>query len=387
MMGRITAAILLVLLVGTGLWLGPERSIPDAQTHIERPAVKIATASTQDLPVFTSGIGRVQATNTVLVKSRVDGPILKVLFTEGDVVTAGDTLYEIDPRPYQATVAQSEGQLARDQAQLAAAKADLERTASLADKGFASHQTYDQRTSQFGQFAAMVKMDQAALDNARLNLGFTKIVAPISGRIGKRLIDAGNLIRASDGTALAEIVQTRPIGVLFAVPQSVLAEIKARQKEGPPTVEAVATEDRRLLASGVLSLIGNQVDAQTGTIELKATFDNADDQLWPGQLVEARLITRLRRGVVAIPESAVAPGPKGRFVYVVENDGKIAFRSVVAGPAANGFTIIESGLAAGERVVVEKHDLLAPGMEIEPEASAVETNPSKAAPTADGKPS
>ncbi len=323
----------------------------------------------------------------VLVKSRVDGPIVKVLFAEGDTVRQGDPLLEIDPRPYQAAVAQAEGELARDQAQLSGVKADLDRTANLLERGFASHQAYDRQAALFGQYSATVKTDQALLDNAQLNLSFTRITAPMSGRIGKRLIDAGNLIRASEGTALAEIVQIHPISVLFTVPQGILGEVKARQKEAALVVEAASTEDRRLLSRGSLSLIGNRIDPQTGTIELKASFENVDEMLWPGQLVEARLITRIRHDAVSVPLSAIAPSPKGRFVYVVGLDRKVTLRPVTLGPPADGLAVVESGLATGERVVLEKQDLLAPGMEVQPEAAAREDGPATSPPADQGKPS
>lgn len=341
---------------------------PRAQ-HAAAPVVKTTVVARRDVPIYVTGIGRVQALNTAQVKSRIDGPIEKVLFTEGEQVAAGKPLIEIDPRPYRAAVMQAEGQLARDQAQYDSAKADYQRATDLVGNGFISHQTLEQRQALMAGYAAAIRVDQGALDNARLNLDFTTLRAPISGRIGKRLVDTGNLIHASDGTPLAEIVQTRPITALFTVPQGALPEIRAQMAAGPLAVEAISTDDRRPLSRGTLSLIGNQVDQTTGTVELKAAFDNSDDALWPGQLIEARLTMQYRRDVIAVPMAAVAPGPEGKVVFVVDLEHKVSVRRVVLGPTSEGRTVIEQGLQAGEQVVIEKLDMLAPGLSVQAEAS------------------
>lgn len=333
------------------------------------PVVKTTIAAKRDVPIFVTGIGRVQALNTAQVKSRIDGPIEKVLFTEGETVAAGKPLFEIDSRPYRAALAQAEGQLARDQAQYASAKTDYERATNLVGNGFISQQTLEQREALMAGYEAAIRVDQGALDNARLNLDFTTIRAPIAGRIGKRLVDTGNLIHGTDGTSLAEIVQTRPITALFTVPQGALPEIRSQMKEGELMVEAVSTDDRRSLSRGTLRLIGNQVDPTTGTVELKASFDNQDDALWPGQLIEARLTMQYRRDVIAVPVSAVAPGSEGQVVFVVDLDNKVAVRKVVLGPVSEGRAVVESGLEPGEKVVVEKLDMLAPGLAVQAEAS------------------
>jgi multidrug efflux system membrane fusion protein len=337
--------------------------------HLAAPVVKTTVVARRDVPIYVSGIGRVQALNTAQVKSRIDGPIEKVLFTEGEQVAAGKPLIEIDPRPYRAAVVQAEGQLARDQAQYDSAKADYQRATDLVGNGFISHQTLEQRQALMAGYAAAIRVDQGALDNARLNLDFTTLRAPISGRIGKRLVDMGNLIHASDGTPLAEIVQTRPITALFTVPQGTLPEIRAQMANGRIEVEAISTDDRRPLSRGTLTLIGNQVDQATGTVELKAAFDNEDDALWPGQLIEARLTLHYRRDVIAVPMAAVAPGPDGKVVFVVDLEHKVSVRKVVPGPTSEGRTVIEQGLQAGEQVVIEKLDMLAPGLSVQAEAS------------------
>ena len=334
------------------------------------PVVKTARAAVQCLPVYVRGIGRVDPFNAVELKTRVDGQIDKVLFTEGQQVEAGQPLLEIDPRPYQAAVSQAEGQLARDQAQLQAAKADLDRSSALVQKGFATHQSYDQQISLVGQFTAALKTDQAMLDNARLNLSFATVRAPIAGRIGRRLVDAGNVVHAADNTVLAEIVQIHPVAVILTVPQDALPEIQAHQKDGKLKVEARGADDQKLIGTGDLALIGNSIDRQTGTIELKAVFDNAADTLWPGQFVTARVITSMRHNAVAVPTEAVEPGPAGKFVYVVDADSKVQPRPVQLGTPAHGLAVVETGLQPGDAVVLDQQDQLKPGMSVKPEEQA-----------------
>ncbi len=265
-MRRISVIVLMVVLVGAGaaVWSRGSGPLPAAeQAHAAVP-VRVAHAETRSLPVFVRGIGHVAPANSVQVKSRVDGQIDRVLFTEGQEVKAGDPLVLIDPRPLQAAVAQAEGMLARDQAQMQSAKSDLERSHGLIDKGFVSRQTVDQQTATAAQFAAAANADQGALDAARLNLSFATVKAPISGRIGKRLVDAGNIVHASDNTSLAEIVQVHPIDVLVTVPQADLPAIRAAQKAGKAVTEAWSTDEDRQLAAGTLILIGNEIDQATG---------------------------------------------------------------------------------------------------------------------------
>jgi multidrug efflux system membrane fusion protein len=370
--------ILMVLSIVGGIYtyqrqhgLHPVAAATPATAATPAPTVKTARAETYCLPVYARGIGRVEPFNDVQLKSRVDGQIERVLYTEGEEVKSGQVLVEIDPRPYQAAVAQAEGQLARDQAQLVAAKADLERSTSLVQKGFATHQTFDQQSSLVGQFTAAIRTDQAVLDNARLNLGFASIRAPIGGRIGKRLVDAGNMIHQADNTVLAEIVQIHPIAVTFTVPQDALPEIQARQKPAPLRVEILNADDQHVLAAGDLTLIGNTIDPATGTIALKAVVENNADTLWPGQFVTARVITSLRNDAVAVPLAAIEPGPDGKFVYVVDSDSKVQARPVKLGQPARGLAVIESGLAPDEAVVLDRQDALKPGMLVAAEEQAV----------------
>jgi len=254
---------------GAFFWRAQHSSASAAHAVADHPAptVHVASVTQRDVPVYVRGIGQVQPFNTVQIKSRVDGQIDKILFTEGQQVQAGDVLIEIDPRPYQAAVGQAEGTLAKDQAQLVSAKADLDRQSSLLQHGYASRQAFDQQQAVVGQLTASIRADQGALDAARLNLQFATIRAPIGGRIGKRLVDAGNVIHTADDNDLVEIVQVKPINVLFTVPQDSLPEIQTGQRSGQLVVEARSGNDQKRLAEGKLTLIGNQIDPQTGTIE------------------------------------------------------------------------------------------------------------------------
>jgi multidrug efflux system membrane fusion protein len=337
-------------------------------TERPTPSVHVAAATQQDVPIYVRGIGQAQPFNIVQLKSRVDGEILRVLFTEGQQVAAGDALIEIDPRPYQAAVGQAEGALAKDQAQLASAKADLDRSTSLLQHGYASRQIFDQQSAAVGQLMAAIKADQATLDAARLNLQFSTIRAPLSGRIGKRLVDAGNVIHTADDTDLAEIVQLKPITVLFTVPQDALPDIQAGQRRSALVVEARSGNDQKKLAEGRLTLIGNQIDAQTGTIELKAQFENGDEVLWPGQFLNARVVTGTRKDAVTVPMAALQTGIKGKFVYVVDTAAAtVAPRDVGMLQSVHGLAVVE-GLKVGETVVVDNQDQLAPGMVVKIEA-------------------
>ena len=333
------------------------------------PTVHVAAVTQRDVPVYVRGIGQVQPFNIVQIKSRVDGQIDKVLFTEGQQVQAGDVLIEIDPRPYQAAVGQAEGTLAKDQAQLVSAKADLDRSSSLLQHGYASRQAFDQQSAVVGQLQAAIRADQASLDAAKLNLQFATIRAPITGRIGKRLVDAGNVIHTADDNDLVEIVQVKPINVLFTVPQDSLPDIQAGQRVTPLVVEARSGNDQKKLAEGRLTLIGNQIDPQTGTIELKALFENADEALWPGQFLNARVVTSIRKDAVTVPMAAVQTGTKGKFVYVVDNAAStVAPRDVSVLQSVHGLAVV-AGLKPGETVVTDNQDQLSPGMAVKVDPS------------------
>lgn len=372
---------------GAFLWRAQHSSASVGHTAAERPAplVHVAAVTQRDVPVYVRGIGQVQPFNIVQIKSRVDGQIDKILFTEGQQVQAGDALIQIDPRPYQAAVGQAEGTLAKDQAQLVSAKADLDRQSSLLQHGYASRQAFDQQSAVVGQLTASIRADQASLDAARLNLQFATICAPITGRIGKRLVDAGNVIHTVDDNDLVEIVQVKPINMLFTVPQDALPEIQTGQRAGPLVVEARSGNDQKRIAEGRLTLIGNQIDPQTGTIELKALFENADEALWPGQFLNARVVTGTRKDAVTVPMAAIQTGVRGKFVYVLDSAAStVAPRDVSVLQSVHGLAVI-AGLKAGEIVVTDNQDRLAPGMVIKVDESS--NDPVALAPRAEATPS
>jgi len=379
----------LTLLASGGgfLWRAQHSAASAGKAAPERsaPMVHVASVAQRDVPVYVRGIGQVQPFNIVQIKSRVDGQIDRILFTEGQQVQAGDVLIEIDPRPYQAAVGQAEGTLAKDQAQLVSAKADLDRQSSLLQHGYASRQAFDQQQAAVGQLVASIRADQAALDAARLNLQFATIRAPITGRIGKRLVDAGNVIHTADDNDLVEIVQVKPINVLFTVPQDALPEIQAGQHAGALVVEARSGNDQKRLAEGKLTLIGNQIDPQTGTIELKALFENADEALWPGQFLNARVVTSTRKDAVTVPTAAVQTGIKGKFVYVLDTAAStVVPRDVSVLQSVHGLAVV-AGLQAGETVVTDNQEQLSPGMVVKVDPGA--DNPVALGPRAEATPS
>jgi membrane fusion protein, multidrug efflux system len=366
-----TVLILAVALAGTvGAYAYWRQSAAVAQAEPSSlvrstPEVHVAIAVERDVPVYVRGVGRVEPSMRVEIKSRLDGPITKVSFAEGSEVQAGEALFEIDPRPYAAALAQSEGQLARDEALLTEAKANFDRVSNLLTKEFASRQAFDQQKSLVDQLSATVKIDRAVYENSRLTLDFTTIRAPFAGRVGKRRVDVGSLVHAADDTVLVQLFQVNPISVILAVPQDDLSEVSQHQQTQDLPMEALTSDDHRVLDRGRLVLIGDVIDAQSGTIDLKGLFDNPDGALWPGQLVDGRIITQMRKQVVAVPGGAVQAGPAGKFVYVVGEKGLVELRPVSLALPVPGLAIVESGLRPGERVVIDGHDQVAPGMIVE----------------------
>lgn len=306
-----------------------------------------------DIPVFLTGIGTVQAMNTVAIKSRVDGQIVSVLFKEGENVKAGDPLVQIDPRPFQATLEQAEALKAKDEATLTSAQADLSRSAQLVGPGYRAVQTYDQQKATVAQIQAAIKGDQAQIDMAKLNLGYTDIRAPIAGRLGVRLVDAGNMVRATDNTVLVTITQTKPIYISFTLPQEFLHKIHEKQALGDLVVQAFGGDNVTLLSEGKLTVIDNTIDQTTGTIRLKATFANDDERLWPGEFVNVRLILRTRKNAPTVPAQTVQQGSDGAYVYVIKPDDTVERRVVEISSVQDGVAVIAKGLQAGEKVVVD----------------------------------
>jgi membrane fusion protein, multidrug efflux system len=328
------------------------RAGPSAQNGAP---VHVGVVATRSFPVILNGLGTVQATNTVTVRSRVDGQIEKVGFAEGQMVREGDLLVQIDPAPFQATLNQATAKLAQDEASLTNAKQDLERTAVLSKQGNATQQLLDQRTANVASLTAQVQADKAAIDSARVQLDYTTIRSPLTGRAGFRLVDPGNIVHANDQNGMLTITQLQPISVIFTAPEDQLPLINDELKAGPLKVSAYSSDGKRLLGEGTLKLLDNQVDPASGTIRMKASFDNRDNALWPGLSVTTRLLVKTLNDVVVVPDAAVQRGPSGLYVYVVTAQSRAQLRQVKVGRIEGGLALVESGLAAGERIVTSGH--------------------------------
>jgi multidrug efflux system membrane fusion protein len=326
----------------------------------------VEPATVGNFPVYLKALGTVTATNTVNVRSRVGGELVKVNFQEGQKVKAGDLLAEIDPRSYQIALQQAEGTLAQNQAQLKNAQIDLERYKGLYAEDSIAKQTLDTQVALVGQFQGTIKTNQAAVGDAKLNLDFTRIRAPITGRLGLRQLDVGNLVAANDTTALVVITQTQPITVAFTLPESQLNTVLARYRSGAQLpVEAWDRGDLKQQATGVLRSLDNQIDTTTGTLKFKAFFENQDEALFPNQFVNVRLLADTLQNVVLAPSAAIQFGTDGSFVYVMEGDNKVRIRKLTLGASDGDHTVITEGLAKGERVVLEGTDRLRDGSEVE----------------------
>ena len=339
---------------------------PQATAQMPAPAVPVTagTVTAQDVPVYLQGIGTVQAYNMVTVKTRVDGQIVRVDFKEGQEVKEGDPLFQIDPRPYQAALEQAQAAKQKDEAQLVGAKLDLDRYSKLLGTGYQTRQSYDQQTALVAQLQAAIKGDQAAIDNAELNLGYADIRSPIDGRLGARLVDKGNLVHTSDNTALVTITELKPIFVSFTLPQDTLDEIRRQQQQAPLAVRAYSSDGSTLLSEGKLTLIDNSIDQTTGTIHLKARFDNADERLWPGEFVSLRVILKVRPNVATVPAQTVEEGPDGHFAYIIKPDNTVERRAVDVAAIQDGIAVITKGLSPGDRVVVEGQYRLTDGARV-----------------------
>jgi membrane fusion protein, multidrug efflux system len=330
------------------------------------PAIPVTATEVrrQDVAVYLTGLGTVTAFNRVTVHVRVDGELQAVNFTEGQDVKEGDQLAQIDPRPFQAQLDQAEATKAHDEAQLANAKLDLERFTSLVAKDYATRQSVDTQHALIAQIEATIRGDQAAIENAQTQLGYTSIVSPLDGRTGMRLIDRGNIVHAGDPSGLVVITQVHPIAVLFSLPQDYLQSIATAMKEGALKVVAYSRDEKTKVADGNLVLIDNQIDGATGTIRLKAVFPNDDDALWPGEFVHAHLEIEDRRNAVTVPAEVLQRGPAELYVYVVKSDSTVERRRVSVGPVQDGVAVIDKGLAVGERVVLDGQFKLKPGAKV-----------------------
>lgn len=329
--------------------------------------VVVAKAIQRDMPVQVTAIGNVQAYSTVTVKSLVDGEIQQAFFTEGQDVRKGDQLFSIDARPFQAALHQAEANLARDQAQAQYAKAEAKRYTELEKEGIVSQIQFEQFTSNSQALDAAVRADEAAVEDAKIKLSYCSISSPIGGRTGSLLVHPGNLVKTND-TSLVVINKVTPIYVDFSVPEQYLAQVKQHQERGKLRVLAYPSDNKANASPGILSFINNSVDASTGTIELKGTFENGDRRLWPGQFVNVVLDLTVQRNATVVPSQAVQNGERGQYIYIVKADHTVDYRPVTAGNTLEGVTIVEKGVQPGETVVTNGQLRLYPGAKVSPKS-------------------
>lgn len=346
---------------------GRRASMADAQRGADkRLPVRAVPASTQDMEVFLSGLGTVTPISSVMVRSRVDGQLVRIAFQEGQNVSAGDLLAEIDPRPFEVQVKLAEGQLARDLALLKNAELDLERYRTLLAQDSIAKQQVDTQDALVRQYRGTVRVDEGQLDNARLQLSYTRISAPVAGRIGLRQVDVGNMIRASDANGLAVITQLQPVDVVFSIPQDSLPQVMKRLHGGDKLrVEAYGREQLSRLASGTLLTVDNQIDPATGTIKLKARLSNEASRLFPNQFVNVRMRVETIRDATVVPSASIQHGTLGAYVFVVKPDATVTVRPVKPGPVQGDMTVAETGVTPGELVVVDGLDKLKEGASVE----------------------
>jgi membrane fusion protein, multidrug efflux system len=337
--------------------------------------VTVVRVQKTDFPVYLNGLGTVQPYDTVTVRSRVDGQIIKVAFRQGQMVKEGDTLVQIDPRPYQAALDQVVSKKEQDEANLKNAKLNLDRYISLAQKDYASKQQVDTQQATVDQLAAQIRGDQAAVENAQTQLSYTTIKAPLSGRTGFRLIDPGNIVHASDQSGIVTIVQLQPISVVFTAPEEEVPQInKALEKAAVP-VKALSSDGIKTLSEGRLAFVNNEVDQASGTIRMKATFGNKDNVLWPGLSVSTRLLVDTLNQVATVPDNAVQRGPNGLYAFVIGDDNKADVQAIKVSQSGDGVSVIEEGLTPGQKVVVAGQYRLQVGSLTQPhEASTSSTS-------------
>jgi membrane fusion protein, multidrug efflux system len=348
-------AFVAVISIGAAVIYFHRTATPAPTLNVAPPAVPVVagTVLKHDVPIYLRGVGTVIAYNNVIVRSQITGQLVKIAFTQGQTVKKGDLLAEIDPRPYQAQLDQAIANRDRDQAQVVNAQANLNRYVPLQQKGYATSQLVDTQKAQLAQLQAMVKYDEGVIVQARTNLSYTQLTSPIDGVTGIRQIDEGNIIHPTDPNGLVDVTQIQPISLIFSLPQTDFVEIQQQMAKGPITVLAYSQDDKVQLDEGKLDLIDNQIVQTTGTIRLRASFPNAKHQLWPGELVNARLLLETRQDGLTIPASAVQQGPKGSYVWVIGSDQSVQPRPVTVAQISEGQALIDSGLHADEKVVVD----------------------------------
>jgi multidrug efflux system membrane fusion protein len=375
---RLIIAALVVVVAATGIVLWRQDGASPPHREVAAVPVTIADAQQRDVPIYLEGLGIVQASNTVAVRSQIDGKLLSVNFVEGQEVHQGDTLATIDPRTLQAALAQAQAKKAQDEAQLVAAQKDLERFQTLARKSFETQQNLDQQQAKVDQLKATIDADQGAIESAQTQLSYATITAPFDGRVGFRQLDAGNVIHASDTNPLTVLTQIRPVVAIFTLPEKNLAAVREAMLRGPVPVTALDQDNAQERAQGTLLLIDNQIDQATGTIRLKAQFANADERLWPGEFIRARAKVAERNNAVTVPASALQRGPDGLYVWVVTPDNTADQRSVDATTVDSDTVVVNKGLAAGEHVVVDGQYRLQAGTRVAATTQQAQGSPGKA---------
>src|ERR1700753_1675987 len=362
--------ILLIAAVAGGGYYGWQKYYgPEAQAKAEaaqkaaarRPAIPVSIAQVEkaDFPVYLTGLGTVQAFNTVLVRTRVDGQIDKIAFKEGQTVNQGDLLAEIDPRPYQATLDQAKAKKQQDEANLANANRDLQRFTKLGE--FATRQQTDTQRSTVAQLTAQLAADDAAIANAQTQLDYTQVKSPISGVAGLRLVDIGNIVNAATQTGIVTIAQVEPIAVIFTAPEGQLPYIKEAQAVAPLKVIAITTDGKKPLAEGTLSVVNNQVDTSSGTVRLKAVFANTDHALWPGQSVSTRLLVKTLKDATVVPDNAIQHSTNGLYAYTIDENNKAVLNKVKVSQSIDGRSVVEEGLPPGQQVITGRQYKVSPG--------------------------
>src|SRR5467141_5478976 len=362
------ALVTAVLAAGGLLYFTHIHPLEKADATAAPPAAPIVagTVAQHDVPIYLSGVGTVIAYNTDIVRAQIQGQIISINFTEGQTVHAGDLLAQIDPRPYQALIDQYTGNLQRDQAQLINAQANLKRYTNLGDKGWATPQLVETQQAQVGELQAAIKADQALIDAAKVQLSYTRLTSPIDGVVGIRQIDVGNIISPSNTNGLVVVTQLHPISLIFTLPETSLPQIQQQQQKTktPLKVLAYNQDNTMKLDEGVLGLVNNEILQTTGSIQLKANFDNKSRRLWPGELVNARLLVDTRHNGLTVAASAVQQGPSGAYVYVIDPNNTVESRPVKVAEISGGQALIDSGLKANEQVVVDGQYKLQPGTRV-----------------------
>jgi multidrug efflux system membrane fusion protein len=375
---RVALTVIAILVVAALIWSHSRHGAQAADTRAAPAAVPVdaATVERKDVPGYLEGLGTVQAFYTVKVTARVDGQLDTVAFTEGETLKKGQLLAQIDPRPFKAALDQALAQRAKDEAQLANAQRDMDRYMLLAPQDLASKQTVDTQRATLSQSQAQLKGDDATIENARTQLSYTTITAPINGRTGIRQVDPGNIVHAADTGGIVVMTQIQPISVMFTLPEDEVPKMTEALSRGTPSVVALARDDGTVLDSGTVALLDNQIDQTTGTIRVKATFPNTHQRLWPGEFVTARVLVNMHKQALTIPAAALQRGPDGMFAYVVRSDSTVEVRALKVTLLDENTVIVDSGLNAGERVVTTNVYRLEPGTTVRVNSAAAARKPS-----------